>query len=124
LLLKCIAALAATSVAFTLALVVLVIGRGGFRPLLGAGVFGVATLLGWVVGLTFGPLTALGLWRLQERGRVAGLVLFGCGFLYYVAGYLWLRAPGASSVQILAAAGAHLLPLAILISPQARAACT
>ena len=124
LLLKCLATVAATSVAFTVALVVLIIGRGGFRPLLNAGVFGVVTLLGWVVGLTFGPLATVGLWRLQQRGRIAGLILFGYGFLYYVAGYFWLRAPGAPSGQIIAAAIAHLVPLLILASPQARRVCS
>ena len=124
LLLKSIAAVAATSVVFTVALVALIIGRGGFRPLLHAGIFGVVTLLGWVVGLTFGPLTTVQLWQLRQRGRIAGLILFGYGFLYYVAGYLWLRSPEAQSGQIIAAAIAHLLPLLILASPQARRACS
>jgi hypothetical protein len=124
LLLKSIAAVAATSVAFTLLLVVLIIGRGGFTPLLNAGVFGVVTLLGWVVGLTFGPLATVQLWRLHERGRIAALILFGYGFLYYVAGYFWLRSPEASSTQIVAAAIAHLVPVLILASPQAKRACS
>jgi len=124
LLLKSIAVVAATSVAFTVALVVLIIGRGGFRPLLNAGVFGVVTLLGWVVGLTFGPLTTVHLWRLRQQGRIAGLILFGYGFLYYIAGYFWLRAPEAPSGQIIAAAIAHLIPMLILASPAAKRACS
>ena len=124
LLLKSIAAVAATSVAFTLLLVILILGRGGFRPLLNAGVFGVVTLLGWVVGLTFGPLATVHLWQLRERGRIAALILFGYGFLYYLAGYFWLRALEASSTQILAATIAHLVPVLILASPQARRVCS
>ena len=124
LVLKSIAAVAATSVAFTLLLVVVIVGRGGFRPLLNAGVFGVMTLLGWVVGLTFGPLATVHLWQLHERGRIAALILFGYGFLYYLAGYFWLRSPEASSAQIIAAACAHLVPVLLLASPQARRACS
>ena len=124
LLLKSIAAVAATSVAFTLLLVVLILGRGGFTALLNAGVFGVVTLLGWVVGLTIGPLATMHLWQLRERGRLAALVLFGYGFLYYLAGYFWLRTLEAPSTQIVAAAVAHLVPLLILASPQARRACS
>jgi hypothetical protein len=124
LVLKSIAVVAATSVAFTLLLVVLIVGRGGFTPLLNAGVFGVVTLLGWVVGLTFGPLATVHLWQLRERGRIAALILFGYGCLYYLVGYVWLRTPEAPSTQIIAAAIAHLVPVLILASPQARRACS
>ena len=124
LLLKSLAIVAATSVAFTLLLVVLILGRGGFTALLNAGTFGVVTLLGWVVGLTFGPLATVYLWQLRERGRIAALILFGYGFLYYLAGYFWLRTSEAPSTQIIAAAIAHLVPVLILASPQARRACS
>jgi hypothetical protein len=87
-------------------------------------VFGIVTLLGGVVGLTLGPMATVHLWRLRERGRIDALILFGYGFLYYVDGYFWLRSPEVQSSQIIAAGVAHLVPLLILASPQAKRACS
>ena len=124
LVLKTIAAIAASSVAFTAALIVLIVNRGGFPHLLNARFFGFVTLLGWVIGLTLGPLAAVQLWRLRQRGRLAALILFGYGLFYYVAGYFWLSTAEAQSGQIIAAAIAHAIPVLILASPQAKAACS
>lgn len=124
LVLKIIAATAAVSVVFTIWLIVMLVGPRGFGPLLNAGMLGVMTLLGWAVTLVLGPFAAFQLWRHRESGRVAGLVLFGFGVVYYVVGFFALRAPEADPGQIAAAAIAYALPVVILASPPARKACS
>jgi hypothetical protein len=124
LVLKSIALVAATSVALTVALAVLIISRGGLRSLLNADLLGMATILGWLVALLLGPFAAVQLWRLRQRGRIAALILFGYGFFYYLAGYFWLRSAEAPSGQIIVAAIAHAILVLILALPQARDACS
>lgn len=119
-LIKAIAVLAAASVIGTILFVVQFVGVGGFRWLT-TSIVGVATLAGWLVTLICGPIAAVQLWRLRSNGRTAGIVLFGYGLAYYVAGLLWLRAADAPVPQIVAAAVVFGTPLAILLLPRAGA---
>jgi hypothetical protein len=121
--LKIIAATAAISVVFTIWLLLLLVSTRGIQSMLGAGALGVITLAGWAATLVLGPFTAVQLWRLKESGRMAGLVLFAIGALYYVAGLLWLRSAEEASGQIAAAVIAYALPAVILALPAARRAC-
>lgn len=123
-LLQIIAATAAISVVFTIWLILLLVSTRGIPALLGAGALGVMTFVGWAVTLILGPFTAVQLWRLKESGRIAGLILFACGALYYLAGLLWLRAPEAQSGQIVVAVIAYTVPVVILALPSARRACS
>lgn len=121
--LKSIAATAAVSLVFTIWLMLAIVTARGVRPLLAGGALGLLTLAGWAVTLLLGPVTAVQLWQLKDSGRRAGLVFFGFGVLYYMAGFLWLRQPGAHSAQIAAAVVAYALPAVILATPAARRAC-
>ena len=122
--LRAIAAIAGVSVLFTLVLIAAIVGPRGFGPLLAAGPLGLMTIAGWIVTLAVGPYAAVQLWYRRERGRIAGLILFGFGAAYYLAGFFWLRSPEARSAQIILAFAGYAVPLLILASPQARRACT
>jgi hypothetical protein len=124
LLLRIVAATAAISVVFTIWLILVIGTAGGFSALVRGGALGVLTLIGWAVTLALGPVTAVQLWRLKESGRKAGLILFGFGVVYYIAGFLWLRAPEAQTSQIAMAVIAYALPLVFLALPGTRQACT
>lgn len=124
LLLRTIAATASISIVFTIWLMLRLAGSRGFGPLAAAGPLGILTLIGWAITLVAGPVAVVQLWRLKQSGRMAGLVMFGFGVLYYAAGFIWLRTPEAPTAQIVAAALAHAVPVAILASPAARRACS
>jgi hypothetical protein len=69
--------------------------------------------------LTAGPLAAIQLWRFRESGRRAGVLLFGSGLAYYVAGFA-VRSQEASTLPILISATSFALPLAVLLLPRTR----
>jgi hypothetical protein len=48
-------------------------------------------------------------------------VMFGYGLIYYSIGGFMLRTPGASVVQIVAAAAMYAIPIGVLLAPQTRA---
>ena len=121
---RIVAVLAGVSVVGTIGLIALFASRGNVLSLLSAGWLGALTFAGWVVTLIAGPIAAIQIWRLRESGRLAGLVLFGAGLAYYVVGGFLLRSAEASAVQIAAAASMYALPVAVLLSPQARALFT
>ena len=124
LVLRVIAATAAASLVLTIWLILRLVVPHGIQPLVYGGALGALTLVGWAVTLLVGPVAAVQLWRLRPSGRLAALILFGSGLLYYTAGLLWLRAPGALTGQIAAAMVAHAVPVVILASPAARRACS
>jgi hypothetical protein len=122
--LRTIAATAAVSLVFTIWFVMAFAANGGMRPILNAGALGILTVVGWVLTLVLAPFTAVQLWRLKNSGRVAGIVLFAYGAIYYLAGLLWLRSPEASGAQIVLAAAVYALPAVILAVPAARRSCS
>jgi apolipoprotein N-acyltransferase len=124
LVLKAIAATAAISVIFTVWLILMLLSTRRFPSLASAGPLGILTLVGWAVTLTLGPYTVVQLWRLKQSGRLAGIVLFAFGAVYYTAGLIWLRGPGADTAQILVALVAYALPAILLALPAARRACS
>jgi hypothetical protein len=123
LVIKVIAATAAISVIFTVWLVLLLLTRGALPSLAGAGALGILTMAGWAVTLILGPFAVVRLWQLRESGRLAGIVLFAFGTLYYAAGLIWLRSPDAPTSQIVLALVAYALPAILLTLPAARRAC-
>lgn len=120
-LIKAIAVLAAVSVAGTILFITTFAAAGGFRGLTSSRL-GLATLLGWGLTLVCGPIAAVQLWRLRRSGRIPGIVMFGYGLTYYIAGLLWLRTADAPVPQIIGAAVVFGIPLGILLLPHSRAA--
>lgn len=123
LLLRVVAATAAASLVLTIWLILQLVIPRGVQPLLDTGPLGFLTLAGWAVTLLIGPIAAVQLWRLRPSGRVAGLIVFGFGLIYYTVGLIWLRAPEALIGDIAVAMLAHAVPVAILALPAARRAC-
>ena len=121
LVLRVIAGVTAVSVAATLWFVAAIAVAGGLRPLLGTGVLGVLTIIGWCMTLFAGPVLAVHLWRVTEVGRRIGVLFYGYAVFYYAAG-LMLRSAGASVGQIAAALVLCALPVLILVSPGTKAA--
>ncbi|MCA1561025.1 MAG: hypothetical protein LC804_12420 [Acidobacteria bacterium] len=78
------AAIAAVSVVFTISLVAIFAASRGVRSMLETGPLGIMTLVGWALTLSVAPIAAIQLWRYKESGRLAGLVVFGFGVVYYV----------------------------------------
>jgi hypothetical protein len=120
LLIRTVAVLAAVSVLGTLWFVAAFASGGGLGLLLRSGLLGGLTVVGWGVALAVGPVAAVQLWRFQESGRRAGIILFGSGLVYYGLGLIALRASDASIAQIVAAAAMFAVPLLVLISRRAR----
>ena len=89
-----------------------------------SGAFGALTTLGWAVSLVAGPIAAVQLWRLKESGRRAAIVVFGYGLAYYVFGLLIFRDPESPLGPILFAVVSFGIPLAIVLSRQAREICS
>src|SRR5215471_17289815 len=112
---RAVAILAALSFSVTLAFIALTVRTGGLTDLLSRGAFGAATAFGWGVTLTAGPLAAVELWRFRERGRRAGIVMFGSSMLYYVIGALTWRSPSVPIAPILLAIAVYAVPLAVLL---------
>lgn len=121
LLIRLVAILAGLSVFGTMWFIAALPGVSGLQALSSAGAIGVLTLLGWAIALIAGPVAAVQLWRFRQSGRLAGIILFGYGLAYYVAGLFVLRAPGASIPDIVAAAVMYTLPLVVLLLPRTRA---
>ena len=95
---------------------------GLVRALLGSGVFGWLTTLGWLVTLASAPLATVQLWRFRASGRKAGLVLFATGLAYYALGAALFRTADAPWTPIIGALAYFTAGLALLASPGARAA--
>jgi hypothetical protein len=95
--------LAASSVVFTVWFVARFAPAGGIRSLVASGLLGILTLVGWIVTLTAGPFAVVQLWRYQEGGRRAAMILFGYGLAYYVIG-LFIRQPRAQVGRVAAGA--------------------
>jgi len=95
---------------------------GGLGALM-HGIFGAATILGWLLTLAIGPFASTQLWRLRESGRKASLLLAVYALLYYIAGGLFFRQPGAKLSPILVALAGNALFSALLLSSPARRVC-
>src|SRR4029453_8215376 len=112
--LRAVAILAAVSVVGTAVFVAMFARGGGLSELLTARALGVMTLLGWGISLTAGPVAAIDLWRLRERGRRAGILFFGTSVAYYAVA-LFVKTPDAPVVPILSAMAVFAAPLVLLL---------
>src|SRR5579863_8799010 len=70
-----------------------------FSPLIMSGLFGIISILGWVLTFVVGPFATVQLWRFRASGRRTSLFLACYALLYYVAGWLFFREPGATNFK-------------------------
>lgn len=118
--LRVVACVVAIAVMQTAVFVVQFAFRGGLGPLFRSGALGLTTIIGWLIILTVGPIAAIQLWRLRRRGLLAAVALCGIVLTYYVIGLLFLRAPEAPAMPIVAAIAINAFVLSLLLSPAAR----
>jgi hypothetical protein len=121
--LKVIAILIGLQVANTVSLVWRMARMGGLGELTRTGTLGVITMLGWVLALAVGPFAVVQLWRLKESGRRASLLLASFALIYYAAGLVFLRGPGAETAQIAIPIIGNLLLSLLLASSPVRRVC-
>jgi hypothetical protein len=96
---------------------------GSLGTLAANGLFGAATVLGWVFTLALGPVAAIQLWRLQESGRRIALFLSLFALIYYVVSWMYFRDPNTDFFKGGLAVSGNAVFSAILLSPQARRVC-
>jgi hypothetical protein len=118
--LRTIAVLTGLAVALTGLFILQFALRGGLDVLVRSGALGVTTIGAWLVILTAGPFAAIQLWRLRRVGLFATAILCGLTCAYYVAGFLYFRAPEAPRRPIVEAIVVNGIFLALLLSPAAR----
>jgi hypothetical protein len=82
------------SVIVTLASVLRLAVGGMMAVFIHSGALGLMTVGLWYIFLTAGPVASVQLWRLRRRGLFLTAILCALVFAYYVAGLVFLRAPG------------------------------
>lgn len=121
--LRLLAAWTFFSVFATLVFVVRVWKRGGISWVVGTSLFEHLTALGWLITLVIGPPAVVLLWSQREAGRRASLVFWGSICVYYLLGLTFFRTPGTQYGYTFFNIFCSLIPLALLVSPQAKTAC-
>jgi hypothetical protein len=97
--------------------------RGGMLPLVSTGPFGLLTALGWLITLVVGPPAVVLLWRKNDAGRRASIMFWGSICLYYLLGLAFFRTPATRYGSTFLCIIVSMVPLALLVSPQAKIAC-
>ncbi len=88
-----------------------------------SGLFGAATALGWALTLVMGPVAAILLWRLEERGRRVALCLSLFALGYYLISWAYFRSPQTNYLNLAFAVAGNFAFAAILLAKPAREAC-
>jgi hypothetical protein len=97
--------------------------RVGMHALIATGMFGILTILGWIVTFVAGPIAFVQLLRVRNSGRVAAIVLFGYMLAYYVFGAFMFREPHAPIAPIVFLCVGLIVLLGVLVLPFARRTC-
>src|ERR1700722_7490666 len=110
------------SVIGTLVLVIHTWQRGGMSSLAHSGTFGIMTIAGWAITLVVGPPAVVLLWRQNDTGRIAAIIVWASVCLYYLFFVTLFRNPMMLYGQItFDIAGSAVLVL-FLLSTRARQA--
>lgn len=123
-LLRIVASIVALAVVLTALMVLQAAFSGGVAALWRSGAFGIATLLGWLLILTIGPVGTVQLWRLRRIGLLATALLCAFALSYYVLGTVFLGGARTLSTPIVEAIVCNAAILALLLSPPARRVCS
>jgi len=121
--LRIIAGLTAFAVVMTVPVVLRFTTNGGIAALLGTGVFGLLTVLGWLLTLLVGPFAAVQLWRLRASGRRATAFLAAYTTIYYASGLVFFRGPDTNVAVVVFMVAINAAASVFLLSGHARVQC-
>jgi hypothetical protein len=122
-LLRLIAGFTLLSVIGTLVLVIGIWQRGGMLSLAHLGSFGILTVAGWVITLVVGPPAAVLLWKQNDAGRIAAIVVWASVCLYYLFCAALFRNPNTLSGKMTFDIAGSAVLVFFLLSSRARQAC-
>jgi hypothetical protein len=122
-LLRLIAGFTFFTVIGTLFFIVAMYLRGGLPYLIHSGPLGGLTIAGWIITLIVGPPAVVLLWKHNNVGRIAAIIVWASVCLYYVACLVFFRNPnmlyGKTGFNLAGSAAFALF----LLSPKVRSAC-
>ena len=121
--LRIIAGLTAFGVVMTVPVVLRFTTNGGIAALLGTGVFGLLTVLGWLLTLLVGPFAAVQLWRLRPSGRRVTAFLAAYTTIYYASGLVFFRGPDTNVAVVVFMVAINAAASVFLLSGHARVQC-
>lgn len=121
--LRVIAVLTVVAVVMTVPVVLRFTTDGGIAAVLGTGVFGLLTVLGWLLTLLVGPVAAVQLWRLRPSGRRATALLAAYTTIYYASGLVFFRGPGTKVAVVVFMVAINAAASVFLLSGHARVQC-
>ena len=107
-----------------MAFIIWYLWRLGHLALATTGFPGMIRMLEWALTLVLGPVAAMQLWRLQESGRRISLFLSVFAITDLVVSWLFFPRPGAIASGVLTGVAGNAIFSALLLSPQARRACS
>jgi hypothetical protein len=122
-LLRLLAVWTLLSVLATLLFVARVWKMGGIAWVLGTSPFAYLTALGWLITLAVGPPAVILLWRQREAGRRACIAFWGTICLYYLLSLTFFSSQSTQYGFTAASIFWSVVPVALLVSPQAKIAC-
>jgi hypothetical protein len=122
-LLRLIAGFTFLSVVGTLILVIRIWHWGGMLSLVRSGSFGILTIAGWVITLVVGPPAVVLLWKQNDAGRIAAIIVWGSICLYYLLFAVLFRNPNMLYGQITFDIVGSAVLVVVLLSSRARLAC-
>jgi hypothetical protein len=122
-LLRLIAGFTFLSVIGTLLLVIRIWHWGGMLSLVHSGSFGILTIAGWVITLVVGPPAVVLLWRQNDAGRIAAIIVWASICLYYLFFVVLFRNPNALYGQMTFDIAGSAVLVVFLLSSRARQAC-
>lgn len=111
------------AILWTLSTVLQFYSHGWIGILINKGLFGVMTVLGWILTLTVGPFVAVQLWRFKHNGRLFGIALFGYATIYYLAGIFLFRTAGSKISIIIVSLLLNASGILLLNSNSAKSIC-
>jgi hypothetical protein len=121
--LRIVALVTGLAVLQTVLLIAQIASSGGLMVLGRSGALGFATFGAWFVILVAGPVASVQLWRLRRNGLFTTTALCALALVYYLVGFLFLRAQDAPVGPIVVAILLNGAVVALLVSPAARRVC-
>jgi hypothetical protein len=122
-LLRLIAGFTLLSVIGTLVLVMGIWQRGGMLSLAHGGTFGILTIAGWAITLLVGPPAVFLLWKQNDAGRIAAIIVWASVCLYYLFCAALFRNPNTLHGKMAFDLAGSAVLVFFLLSSRARQAC-